>query len=133
MLAACSAVSRAQTQALKTAWSLLSSMPSFALHLHASSLGRGTAETPLGSQRNTGDVQQRTEDKESPETRLSREDGLDESTFVVGAHLPGPSGELPAALWVCLSFTPVHVTVPKQSSSLVWSAPCVARSPSPAL
>lgn len=112
--------------------------PSFkALHLHASSLGRGTAETPHAAmtepEEHGGDVQQRAEDKESPETRLSREDGSDESTFVVGAHLPGPSGELPAALWVCLSFTPVHVTVPKQSSSLVWSAPCVARSPSPAL
>lgn len=117
------------------------------LHLHAFPSSRAAqargCPTPLTqrrwqSQQHNRDVQRRAEDKESPKPHLNTKDGLDESSpertrVPLLSVLICPARAACCPLGFRLSFAPVHVTVPRQSSSLVWSAPCVARSPSPAL
>lgn len=126
---------------------LLRASPFTRLHLHVSSSSRaaqarGCLKPPVQrwwqSQQHDRDVQQRAEDKESPKTHLNTKDGWDESSpertrVPLLSVLICPVRAACCPLGFCLSFAPVHVTVPRQSSSLVWSAPCVARSPSPAL
>lgn len=126
---------------------LLHTSPFTPLHLHISSSSqaaqaRGCLKPPAQrrwqSQQRDRDVQQRAGDKASPKTHLNTKDGLDKSSpdrtrVPLLSVLICPVGAASCPLGFCLSFAPVHVTVPRQSSSLVWSAPCVARSPSPAL
>ena len=125
----------------------LCTSPFTPLHLHISSSSRaaqarGCLKPPRQrqwqSQQHDRDVQQRAEDKESPKTHLNTKDGLDERSLArtrvpLLSVLICPVRAACCPLGFRLSFAPVHVTVPRQSSSLVWSAPCVARSPSPAL